>query len=253
MFYDLELLFESKETSEVRAHIYSGRTTVDITRYKGAKRVFVEAEPGEYKFSVVAKLPHLSEATKPFAPKYVEFQLYAISAEAIPSRILRPDSLNYYGLLGPNGKGFGQFTYQLDEVILDAREFIDLTFNLSSSDSGFAASIDVQAIETDNKGDQLDISLREFSKGNEQEVDGEHEGPAANYVEKHPQASKYQDGWEDGVAYEALSSSDIRANSVYRVRLGNRDPAELARCALKVVVTEHFESEKQRSDHEVVP
>lgn len=62
-FYDIELLIESREASEVRAHLYSGRPNSDITMYKGAKRVFVEAEPGDYTFKIVAKLPGAAQDT----------------------------------------------------------------------------------------------------------------------------------------------------------------------------------------------
>lgn len=62
-FYDIELLIESREASEVRAHLYSGRPNSDITMYKGAKRVFVEAEPGDYTFKIVAKLPGAAKDT----------------------------------------------------------------------------------------------------------------------------------------------------------------------------------------------
>ena len=142
-FYDIELLIESKEASETRAARYSGRTTTDITRFKGAKRVFVEAEPGEYKLHIVTKLPRVSAETRKLNIMYFEFQLYAISAEIIPSRVLRPSSLNYFGLLGPLGKDFGQLSFVLEEVMLGAREFIDLEFRLSLGESGIEAAIDV--------------------------------------------------------------------------------------------------------------
>jgi hypothetical protein len=38
-FYDLELSVESKDAGEVRSHIYKAQTNVDITKYKGAKRI----------------------------------------------------------------------------------------------------------------------------------------------------------------------------------------------------------------------
>ena len=254
-FYDVELLFESREASEVRAHLYAGRTDTDVTQFKGAKRVMVEAEPGEYKLSIIAKLPGLSAeaGTRELHPQYVELQLYALAAAALPSRLLRPASMNYFGLLGPTGQNFGQFTYHIPEVLLAPREFLDLEFNLTGKalhDEG-APSVDVQAIETDGAGDQLDISLREITPG--QPAAAGEEGQAVNFVEKHPHASEYQDAWADGVAYESLVSSDIHVGAVYRVRLGNRDPAAPARCSLKVVVTEGFDSEKQRSEREVLP
>ena len=56
-FYDLELLIESREASEVRSHLYSGKPNKDISMYKGNTRVFVEAEPGDYTLKIIAKLP----------------------------------------------------------------------------------------------------------------------------------------------------------------------------------------------------
>ena len=167
-FYDLELLLESKEAAEVRTHNYASRTDTDVAQFKGSKRVFVEAEPGEYKLRIIAKLPALSPETKDYAPQFIQCQLYALSAASIPSRVLRPASLNYYGLLGPTGKNYGQFIYHLPEVLLEAREYIDLEFNLTGAtlkEMG-GPSIDVQAIEADGRGDQLDISLREITQEN---------------------------------------------------------------------------------------
>ena len=99
-------------------------------------------------------------------PKYYEFQLYAVSAQALPSRVLRPPSLNYFGLLGPTGTGFGQLVYLVPEVLLEPRDWLDLELVLSGSqkDDGRGPTVDVQAIETDGQGDQLDISLTELPK-----------------------------------------------------------------------------------------
>ena len=116
----------------------------------------------------MVKLPGLTQETSQYAPSYLELQLYAIGAPEIPSRIIRPASLNYFGYLGPPGRaqGFGQFVYHIPEVILEAREFIDLEFNLTGAtlkEQG-GPSVDVQAIETDGHGDQIDISLRELEQ-----------------------------------------------------------------------------------------
>jgi hypothetical protein len=50
------------------------------------------------------------------------------------------------------------------------------------------------------------------------------------------------------VAYEALLSSDIHQNTKYRMRLTNRDPAEIARASLKLVVTEHYDKSPSNND-----
>jgi len=38
-FYDLELLVESKDASEVRSHMYNKQTHIEVSKYKGAKRI----------------------------------------------------------------------------------------------------------------------------------------------------------------------------------------------------------------------
>ena len=38
-FYDLELLVESKDAGEVRSHLYRAQSNIEISKYKGAKRV----------------------------------------------------------------------------------------------------------------------------------------------------------------------------------------------------------------------
>jgi len=153
-------------------------------------------------------------------------------------------------MLGPTGKDFGQFTYLLNDVYLQPREFIDLTFNISTEQESVRASIDVQAIEEDNKGDQLDISLREIHP---EEIKLDDNQTAVNFVEKHPLASMQKDDFEDGIAYEALQVQDVKSNTLYRVRLGNRDPAETTSCHLKVVVTEKTYSQKYKSTRSILP
>jgi hypothetical protein len=165
-------------------------------------------------------------------PKYYEFQLYAVSAQALPSRVLRPPSLNYFGLLGPTGTGFGQLVYLVPEVLLEPRDWLDLELVLSGSqkDDGRGPTVDVQAIETDGQGDQLDISLTELPKTAGDDAKGDAD-PASKVQpqEKRPRSSRYQDDWEDGVTYEALLSTDLHQNTRYRMRLLNRDAAMTAR------------------------
>jgi len=64
-FYDLELLIESKDAGEVRSHLYRAQqSNIEISTYKGAKRVQVEIQPGDYTFKVVAKIPGSTAETK---------------------------------------------------------------------------------------------------------------------------------------------------------------------------------------------
>ena len=79
--------------------------------------------------------------------------------------VLRPSSLNFFGMIGPTGKDFGQFTYHLDEVILSPREYIDIEFNFTGVETkGNKPNMDVQAIEQDGHGNQLDLSLRNLKE-----------------------------------------------------------------------------------------
>ena len=77
-FYDLELLVESRDAGEVRSHIYKAQSNIDISKYKGAKRVSVEIEPGDYTFKVIAKVPGAARETRNLKLKYFEFQLYVV-------------------------------------------------------------------------------------------------------------------------------------------------------------------------------
>lgn len=146
--------------------------------------------------------------------------------------------------------------YHVPDVLLEPREFIVLEFSVAGAQHGDAAppTVDVQAIETDGQGDQLDLRLIEVPKEEPASApkEGEEEKPV-NVPEKHPRSSRTRDDWEDGVAYESLLSSDIHLNTKYRLRLANRDPAATARTALKLVVTERFESSTFRSESEILP
>lgn len=189
-------------------------------------------------------------------PKYYEFQLYAVSAQTLPSRVLRPPSLNYFGLLGPTGTGFGQLVYLVPEVLLEPRDWLDLELVLSGSqkDDGRGPTVDVQAIEMDGEGEQLDISLTELPKAAGEEAKGDAD-PASKVQpqEKRARSSRYQDDWEDGVTYEALLSTDLHQNTRYRMRLLNRDAAMTARATLKLVVTERYEGSKTGNDAQILP
>lgn len=250
-FYDIEVLMEAAGASETQSRRYTRDRGTDVSQFKGARKVFIEAEPGEYKIGIVAKLPPLSPSTAEFTPRYLECQLYAVAAVHIPSALIRPGSLNYFGLLGPSGKGFGQATYRLPELLLQPREYFDLYFNVSGSTAdGGAPAIDVQAIESDGKGQQLDLSLRELDVEpvNATNVTGLPPGTRlVNFVAKHTAAAKTQDAWEEGVSYESLAASGLKTNGLQRIRIANRDPAEVVRAQIKVVVTERVQKGQRRS------
>lgn len=73
--------------------------------------------------------------------------------------------MNYYGLLGPKGDKFGSLTYLVNEISLGPREHVEFEFHLAGSDEeSKGPTIDVQVLESDGFGDQLDISLVEIPK-----------------------------------------------------------------------------------------
>jgi hypothetical protein len=58
-------------------------------------------------------------------------------------------------------------------------------------------------------------------------------------VLKYPQSTRYQDDWEDGVAFVAMASADIHHGTRYRVTLKNRDSAIKVRATMKLLITEN--------------
>jgi len=94
---------------------------------------------------VIAKIPGATRETRKMQIQYYEFQLFVLQGATLPGRALRPTSLNYLGLLGINGKDFGQLVHLVHDVALGAREHIDLEFMLSGEkdQDGQGASVDV--------------------------------------------------------------------------------------------------------------
>jgi len=202
-FYDLELLIVSDDAGEVHSRIYKAKSSIDISKYKGAKRIQLELEPGDYTFEIVAKLPGATRETRRLNLSYYEFQLFLVHAPSLPSRAIRPSSLNYLGLLGVQGENFGQLVHIVNDVVLDAREHMDLEFTLAGPQTteGKVPVIDVQVVDINGQGDQLDISMTELPKAEAEDGNGQ---KAGTKHDKRPQSSRYHDGWEDGVAYESL-------------------------------------------------
>lgn len=117
-FYDLEILLESKDAPEVKAHGRSSLSKSDISKFKGSKRIFADLERGDYTFVVVAKVPGVSGPTEALAIRYFEYQLYAVAAEVLPNKVMQPASLNLLGLLGPKGETFGQLVHLIPQTVL---------------------------------------------------------------------------------------------------------------------------------------
>ena len=72
MFYEMELIVESKDAGETRTQSYGARSNVDVSQYKGSKRVWAAMEPGDYTLKILVKLPAAQHSMHLFA-KYYEF------------------------------------------------------------------------------------------------------------------------------------------------------------------------------------
>jgi len=75
---------------------------------------------------------------------------------------MQPTSLNLFGLIGPSGENFGQFVHMIPQTVLGPQERIELEFTLAAGSSDSKSPfIDVQAIDADGRGEQLDLRLVE--------------------------------------------------------------------------------------------
>lgn len=80
----MELIVESRDAGETRGHNYGARSNIDVTQYKGSKRVFASVEPGDYTLKIMVKLPAAQHDSKNLFAKFYEFQLYVVTAETVP-------------------------------------------------------------------------------------------------------------------------------------------------------------------------
>jgi len=262
---------ESKDAPEVKAHARSALSKSDISKFKGSKKIFAELEKGDYTFLVVAKLPGVNRDTEALTVRYLEYQLYAVASEVLPNKVMTPASLNLLGLLGPKGENFGQLVHLIPQTVLGPQEHIELEFTLAAPADSKRRSpfIDVQVIDADGRGEQLDLRLAEVTKkkekvdteakkkesGKKHPAEGQSEpGDAVAPKEslKYPHSSRYQDDWEDGVAFVAMASADIRHGVRYRVSLKNRDSAIRVRATMKLIITEDT-NDNESTDSNVHP
>lgn len=266
-FYDLEILLESKDAPEVKAHGRSALSKSDVSKFKGSKKVFAELEKGDYTFLVVARLPAVNRDTEALTVRYFEYQLYAVASDVLPNKVMAPASLNLLGLLGPKGENFGQLAHLIPQTVLGPQEQIELEFTLAAPADSKSKSpfIDVQVIDADGRGEQLDLRLAEVTKKKEKVRpagakggsgtkggEGQHE-PGETVPPKemltYPRSSRYQDDWEDGVAFVAMASADLRPGARYRVSLKNRDSAIKVRATMKLLITEDTNALESRGSN----
>lgn len=51
--YDMDMYLRSPETSLVREHIYNNKNDIDWSFFKGAKKIYIDLEPGLYELSIL--------------------------------------------------------------------------------------------------------------------------------------------------------------------------------------------------------
>jgi hypothetical protein len=56
--------------------------------------------------------------------------LFAVAGERKHHMQIRPTTLNYLGMLGPEGKDFGSFVHIMKDVNIDGSEKVELSFML---------------------------------------------------------------------------------------------------------------------------
>jgi len=72
-FYEMELIVESRDATETKGHNYGARSNIDVTQYKGSKRVYASVEPGDYTLKIMVKLPAAQHDSKHLFAKFYEF------------------------------------------------------------------------------------------------------------------------------------------------------------------------------------
>ena len=111
----------------------------------------------------MAKVPGVDQSTEALSVGCFEYQLYAAAAEVLPNKVMQPTSLNLLGLAGPSGENFGQLVQLIPQTVLGPQERIELEFTLAAGAGSESKSpfLDVQAIDADGRGEQLDLRLVE--------------------------------------------------------------------------------------------
>jgi hypothetical protein len=221
LFYDLELIIQSQ--TQVRTNFQQTRG-IEEHSFKGAKKIFVKLEPGDYSFKVVAKVPAGDAETKKYVPSYLEFQLFLSEGSELEAQYQGTQSLNYFGMIGPEGKDYGQYVHLIKDLELKPRERQTIEFFLTKS-KGMTPNIDIQAIETSGDSEQIDLSIDAIQAENAS-------------IAIRPHVSKYFDDLEDASAYEALMTSDLQSGQHYRIVIMNRDSSSSMNIQVKLVITE---------------
>lgn len=86
--------------------------------------------------------------------------MYSVIAETLKNRVMVANSLNLLGILGVHGNNFGQSVQMIPTFKLTPEETVEFSFFLGESNN-LDPFMDVQVIDADSKGDQLDIKLYE--------------------------------------------------------------------------------------------
>ncbi|CDW81429.1 laminin subunit alpha-like [Stylonychia lemnae] len=251
--YDVDISIVSNDALNVRSHQNLNELkTVDWTKYKGDKKIFIELEPGSYDIKFVQKLlPHAFSSLKEYAIKTCQFQLLMILNSKVDRQQILPPSLNYLGLIGPKGSDFGEVVYHCSGCIIENEmfktiEFLidddnnDVNFNaiMSSSNNKLELLFEyVEDVKTDLKiqGSYGQIFDNEVKKGNKTGIRGR---IAKGIAEQNEQS---------------LSVSKLQNKKKYRIVLQNNADNELITFDLRIELIEKPQNQQVFSSQKILP
>ena len=184
LLYDLELSLYSLDVERVRSHISSGNSLktkkLDLSLFKSSKSIFLELSPGEYELAIVYKCPITTKikAFEKLLPKSAKFQLSIIIHDHIDRQQLLPSTLNYFGMLGPEGTDFGRVVYHCQECAIENGQFKVISFT-AKNDFNFDAIIS-------SPENALEIKLEKVNMTTEKDT------PQKNYYQSFEKAVSMQ-------------------------------------------------------------
>lgn len=216
-FYSLEVLIENQDAYKTN---YDHKN-VEMEHYKGSKSIKTEFSEGTYTFMIIAKHPaghdHIPDE---FKVRYYEFQLYMAVARSLLECDEYPSRLNLFGLLGPEGKSFGQAIFYLPSIDFPPQATLVFEYKLNTK-----AVVDVQCVDEQGHGELLHIEFKE-------------EGKTLEEAKKEVAAARDQQ--EDSVSYAAARvESNSNQGRKASIKLRNLDKSrEVRDASIKIIITE---------------
>ena len=183
-FYVLELLIENKDS-----HAFSNRQPVDLSLYKGQKKIRADFEEGDYVLKIVAKHATGQQSEAHFNVKYYQYQLYMVVSDQIKALDQFPETLNMLGMLGPTGKGYGQFIYLIPDIDFGPGQRLELMYE-------HKGTIDAQVVDERGHGNLLSVAIVD---------DVKQESNKKNAIKKNLGVT-FIDEEEDFVSFESINA-----------------------------------------------